>query len=209
MPKTKTSTKRSSKNQSKLKRTLSWFKPNSPAKKMLLFALVFGIAGGGYYAYNSRAASYSQYADKIHATVTASVFADTHSSKGTVYAWKLDRAYNRDMLGLSYGGAVYTDIFLGQPWSQFPASVNIPTKFCVTSRRPTNQPAGLVQPDVKLDGNWIGGDLYNEQPSTTYAKHCSIPRSIPGGTHIARVEVKNGPSAYWTDLFVYSISVEW
>src|SRR5690606_24153414 len=41
------------KNSGKLRNLLSKLNPNSPKKKLLLFIIVFGLLGGGYYAYRS------------------------------------------------------------------------------------------------------------------------------------------------------------
>ncbi len=45
------------KKQSKLGAFFSKLNPNSPAKKLLAFVLVFAVLGGGYYAYRSFAAT--------------------------------------------------------------------------------------------------------------------------------------------------------
>ncbi len=61
MAKTKLNSKKSQKNkQSKIRRTLTWFKPTTPAKGMLLFVMVFSIMGGSYMAYKSFALTWSQ-----------------------------------------------------------------------------------------------------------------------------------------------------
>lgn len=41
------------KKQSRFKKFISWFKPTSPAKGALLFAIAFALIGGGYMAYKS------------------------------------------------------------------------------------------------------------------------------------------------------------
>lgn len=46
---------------SKSKKILKWFKPTSPLKGMLLFAVVFAVVGGSYMAYKSFAATCTQY----------------------------------------------------------------------------------------------------------------------------------------------------
>lgn len=43
---------------SKLSKTINWLKPTSPAKGMLLFAIVFAVVGGALYLYKSQAATY-------------------------------------------------------------------------------------------------------------------------------------------------------
>jgi hypothetical protein len=47
-----------SKKQSPIAAFFAKLNPNSPKKKLLAFAVVFAIAGGGYYAYTSFAATY-------------------------------------------------------------------------------------------------------------------------------------------------------
>src|SRR5438477_12556857 len=53
MPKTK--------KQSKTRQVLNCLKPTSPAKGMLLFAIVFAVIGGSYLAYKSFAAAANPY----------------------------------------------------------------------------------------------------------------------------------------------------
>lgn len=52
----KTTAKKTNKKPNKLSNFLSKLAPNTPKKKFLTFAVVFAIAGGGYYAYSSFAA---------------------------------------------------------------------------------------------------------------------------------------------------------
>ncbi len=51
MPNTKTKSKANQ--PGRIKRAVRWLKPTSPLKGMVLFALIFGVIAGGYYAYQS------------------------------------------------------------------------------------------------------------------------------------------------------------
>lgn len=56
------------KSNSKIKNAIGWFKPTTPAKGMLLFAIVFVVIGGSYMAYNSYASNnyaYSEISTKL------------------------------------------------------------------------------------------------------------------------------------------------
>ncbi len=50
-------TKKSVKKQSKTSRAINWFKPTSPAKGMVVFAVVFAVVGGTFFAFKSFAAT--------------------------------------------------------------------------------------------------------------------------------------------------------
>ncbi len=83
--KIKISTKRTNKNQSKVKRALNWFKPTTPLKGMLLFALVFAIGGGSYYVSKSHAATatYTETATQLTLSNGASLVKETKGSKSS------------------------------------------------------------------------------------------------------------------------------
>lgn len=82
MAKTTKSTKKSAKKPSKFGNFLSKLSPNTPKKKFLTFALVFAIAGGGYYAYSSFAAT--SFAGKC-----SMIFSPSGVKKGQVSAQTL------------------------------------------------------------------------------------------------------------------------
>lgn len=66
------------KKSTKSKKLINWLRPSSPAKGMLLFALVFAVLGGGYMTYRSFAFTYSNHS----ATAWSSVYGDINKTGG-------------------------------------------------------------------------------------------------------------------------------
>lgn len=97
--------------QSRLKQTLNWLKPTSPAKGMVLFALVFGLAGGGYYVYKSYASNtWAIFPKDMTTYAFAAKGTDCHSSnKGCVDIVRLNPAADAR---LGQGGRVTMPLFL-------------------------------------------------------------------------------------------------
>ncbi|HSX52767.1 MAG TPA: hypothetical protein VLF90_00120 [Patescibacteria group bacterium] len=88
------------KKQSRATKVLNWLNPTSPAKSMLVFAIVFAIVGGGIAAYKSFAFttsnhSYTYYANNPGEITLRSGSAvrqtDSHGGLPNTYVWRLEK----------------------------------------------------------------------------------------------------------------------
>lgn len=183
------------KQNSKFKKFISWFKPTSPAKGALLFAIAFAVIGGSYMAYKSLAAvDYSRDLFQIHRlTGTAEIIVDKHSNKGEVYTWRLAGAkYDYDFRN----GTVYTDdLYIDQ-------SANHIISVCPWARGAINtaySSSRLAYVAVKV-GEWDAGGrfrIWNEGTLTfhqtkTYEKDRCLQAIVPPGSHKIAVKISNG-----------------
>ena len=157
----------------------AWFKNMTPAKGLLLFAVVFAALGAGYYAYKSNAATITNYYDKIQ-NYNGSVTASDPASKDK-YAPKV---WN---LPFQNSGVItnYT----------VPASnYEINYTPCVTVRRPveSNTPA-TIEVSASKFVNTGGADTITIPPSAEYASYCmngAMPFAAGESGHVSAM-VKN------------------
>ena len=203
MTKPKNSAKKSltKKQPNRLRKALNWLKPTTPAKGMLLFIIVFAIAGGGYYAYKSSAASYTTYATSLTPIRGAQLIYDDHA-KSPTYAVRLNARTDANYTELG------TKMFLGQPWSNYPPSTKINTRMCISAR--SNAAGNGSQANIVFD---IDG-VYDQTKTTavnipagkSYNTYCSGWLPVGGGTHMSNVNIYNWG---YQDVYVSNVSMQW
>ena len=181
-------------------KALNWLKPTTPAKGMLLFVIVFAIAGGAYYAYKSSAASWTVYPKDFSYSGGAYMSTDTHSSKGTVTVAKLTP------------NSVITNQFLiASPWNASPGRT-VQTRLCVDVRAPlvSGQSGNTLEWNLYQGPNRgaILSKLYIGSVSKSYQHFCSNWVGWPTSGINSTGEILITARAQ-QDLYVASAVVEW
>jgi hypothetical protein len=206
MPKTKTSLK-SKKQPRRIKRTLSWLKPTTPAKGLLLFAIVFALAGGGYYLYKSRAASYTVYPGGQIQPASgapgwgATVSQDCNGNKGCVKVMKL--APNSEARGYIYVSAPFNrSVFLCvTARAQVSSTLAAPAFSLITYNTPING-----ETPVADQGGFI---TFNPLPqSTTYKEFCSL-LTLKAGSGNVWFDLTGAPAGSYSDVYVTNVTMKW
>lgn len=199
------------KQQSKLKRTLGWFKPTSPTKGALLFAIAFVVIGGGYAAYHA----FAQTLYVRHGTADFDCYKSNHcyidiedpDGSKKYYAVAQIRP-TLSTIDTGNGGFVKTKFYMNTPWSTTTTSLPIPTQLCAMLRAEgfTEGTWAYMKLNVEpgtTDGN--SGKFY-VPPRTTYKKYCMPTIWVPKGTYFGYATVENkGP---FHALIVQSITLE-
>jgi hypothetical protein len=177
----------------------SLFAAMSPAKGMLLFAIVFAVLGGSYLAYSSFAATLSTVHgyNEITSPNGATLVKDpNYSSKGENYVWKLT------------GGQTVASKFKFTPKQSL---VNV--KACINVRKPQNNLPPINWTVLLAIGsqNKGGAEGVNVYPSSTYSKVCTTgSASFAGGqTYDLEVGAQFSTSNVGEQLYIASISIEW
>ena len=179
----KRTTKKVAKNtkQKGVRSALKWLKPTTPAKGMLLFFIVFALAGGAYYAYKSSAASWTANATSFIDLFSTNISQDDHSSKGAMTVAKMNGVGG---IGSGASGGRAT----ARIWVNF--QQNTPVFICTTARAPistsTTYPSGLYMAEyITGDGleRFLGQQHFTINQSKNYAGFCSDPIIVPAGSH--------------------------
>ena len=201
MPKTKSTSRNSAKKQqSKVKRAVSWFKPTRPAKGMLLFALVVALAGGAYAIKKSFAASWTQYPPYgvycgWNDPKLCQQIRDDHASKGVVNAvrlnnptpWQTTSRANADIFINNGRTFRYTVCFMARAKSGGPnASVVVGSRI-----DHANMGSSISWPTV------IAGSSYKPVCSSGYA---------PAGSHVINADITSSAP---TDVYVGAAILDW
>ena len=215
MPKQKITNKKSTvkKQPGKLGRAVNWLKPTTPAKGMLLFVIVFAIAGGAYYAYKSSAQTlyvvhYPQ-ADVSCYGSCARVTDTQGSSKSPVQAVRIDS----DDSGIAPpAGIAVTTFLLAGPWNKFPSNTYIPTRLCAELKAEYGHDT-TARMKIVLHNGRGGGDsgpfMVQNWQNNDYHKFCTPEFGAPGGQYLGDASVTNiGVGTGSGRLFVKSISLE-
>ena len=186
MPKQKTTTK---KQPGRLGNALKWLKPTTPAKGMLLFVIVFAIAGGSYYAYKSFANSWTTYPkDFINLTNTA-ISTDCNSTKKCIPVAKMGGSAS------SMTGRIYTNF-------AEPTVVAV----CVTLRVRVQSPSlGYANINISTSNAATTWTMYQ---TTTYTDKCVFTKTNAGPYFLDTI-LTTGGYASSPDVYVAGITMKW